>query len=741
MSWDIRLMSVLLSFVLAAVATLVVTDAIGIAAESDRIDEMISPDVFSLTEPDGRPIGEEDLETVRAMPGVADAAGQYPLEILLLQTSPYRFHIAPVTAGYLSIRGLRLRVGREAISDDECVLGFETARELLGRDSTDDDAIGAVVSVGASLQYRVVGILDAVPDYRRIDTIYDYYLFSTVPPDGRRSSELDMIWFRADDVEAARSAIDQSPALRALALRDHRSYFFFGWRLRSVIYFAVYAMVAVLCIVYAANYVALSLVSVERRHREVLIRRALGATRGRIAIATGLATAPWTIVGCSIAYTAVSLASATTPPVVASAVATGIPLVLSFGVGLLVSWVTARQVATATSFARSHSGRHMGHMGTAAGVALSICTALAISSIVLVESVARGTVVPMRKYLDEYSSVFVVDPESAALPALLPPPPLAVADAGALARDVLNLDSASAFVARRRRLVPAQVDVVVVASEAGFLRVNGVPVEGRDLTEQDVAAGSSVAVVGAGLAESLGLDVDQTIELWPDGEFSIVGRIRETTNTDVDTRVVVPITAIEEPTSLTHVSLMVRGRGDETAVAELEDDVRSYFGSKYAGYASVAITNRARSLRSDVYSTLVRWEDRIRQTAMSVFFLGLVGSLLLSTMQVMNDTYYLSIMRCFGARRWQVFAHIAVGQCARQLVGSAAAVALLFLVGSTTQFWVPAVQSVLSFRVSIDFTTGILVLGTLTATTLSVSAIPSLRAALVDPAVALRRFE
>lgn len=139
----VLLAGAVLSVVVGVASGRVVAALVETRDERAAVDRLLAPNVYSLLAADGGSLSVTLLDDIRELPGVDSVAGQWPLEVLLLQTSSYRHYIAPTTADYLSVRGLSLSAGREARADGECVIGQRAAEVLLEGGTTPEDWVGA----------------------------------------------------------------------------------------------------------------------------------------------------------------------------------------------------------------------------------------------------------------------------------------------------------------------------------------------------------------------------------------------------------------------------------------------------------------------------------------------------------------------------------------------------------------------------------------------------------------------
>ena len=241
-------------------------------------------------------LGYEDMDEIRALPGVADAA-------------PSKYLNAPVSAGteksnraaveasdehYLDVRNLKLAAGRNLSSVDRenkskvCVVGGAVARDLFGT----TDAVGRTIKLAGD-EFTVVGVLEEKGESMGLNTeglvLVPYQSAGTLGSDGKISTA----YVRAagdDAVQLAKGSVSDylgneqgiSPAMFSVNTQDE--ILGAGGTVNETMTLLLAGIASISLLVAGIGVMNVMLVSVAERVREIGIKKALGARRGDILI-------------------------------------------------------------------------------------------------------------------------------------------------------------------------------------------------------------------------------------------------------------------------------------------------------------------------------------------------------------------------------------------------------------------------------------------------------------------------
>ncbi|QQS46675.1 MAG: ABC transporter permease [Acidobacteriota bacterium] len=261
---------------------------------------------------EGRHEGDNDLgfsvreiEDLRARNrSLAELAEHHSMSFILYgDGDPERIQAGIVSANFFSVMGVRPMIGRDFLLADEAhgappvlLLSHEYWRRSHGGDK---GIVGKVFSMN-DRSHTVIGVLPPAPQYPNEN---DVYMPTSACPTrssaafiaNRRSRMMDLFGRLNPDIGPERSAVELKSIGEALRKQypesypENRSYQINTTLLRDALtrearptFLVLLGMAGLVLLLACANVANLTLAGVMRREREIALRSALGAGRGRL---------------------------------------------------------------------------------------------------------------------------------------------------------------------------------------------------------------------------------------------------------------------------------------------------------------------------------------------------------------------------------------------------------------------------------------------------------------------------
>jgi putative ABC transport system permease protein len=698
---------------------------------------------------------------------------------LTLGSEPERFNSAAITPGTLATLGIKPLIGREFVPE-EGVPGKQYAAVIIShrlwkdRLHSDRGVLGRVFKINGRMR-TVVGIM---PEGIRFPELADFWipLASDPKEDVRGARYLEVIarlrpGATLNDAKAELATI--SKTLEQEYPNDNKNIRFHPFSYfedlvddaRPPMIMLMAAVVFVLLIA-CANVANLMLARAIARQRELSLRSALGAGRGRIArqlfTESVLIAAFGGVLGVVIAYWSMDLCLSTIPIefpywmrfgidghalAFTAAIAVGSGLVFGLAPVLHIARVpiyeTLKEAGAQMSSGRGH--HRMRNALVIAEIALSLVllagAGLMIRSFLSMQNQSAGietdhvltgrVTLPVAVYADDASKrVFFQEmlPRIAALPG--------VTAASATANIPLgnNSWSRTVILPEKEQASSLEWPVVLYAPVVpGYFETMGIPLlAGRDFTSADAESARFVAIVNRSAARQLwpGKDpLGQRLRYESDTlrwrtVVGVVGDVRQAAS-DRDRVAQIYLPHAQEPVQT--LSLVIRTRGNPAALAT---PVRRLIQSRDPDLPFYEARTMNESIRYAI------WEPRLYAQLMGSFafialVIAVVGIYGVMAYNVAQRTQEIGIRMAMGAAR---------GTVLRMVIGQGMRLTAIGLgIGLAVAFGVTRLLASQLFGVSAsDPPTFLGVIVILAGSALLACWLPALRATRVDPMVALR---
>jgi putative ABC transport system permease protein len=744
---------------------------------------MIANDYLHLREAD---TGFASLTSWR---GVADCD--------LTEENPQRLACAEVERTFLYTFGVRPLIGREFTADEDRPNGPKVAIVSYGfwrsRFGGNPDALGKKISIDG-VPTEVVGVLPPgfeLPTLAHADLFVPQALAVTSYIPGQSSGMVRVFGRLKPGVrlerarETARPYIEDSIKINLppsrwkeaqVDIRSLRDFQIQDVRLASWVLFA--ATISILLIV-CANVANLMLARSASRQRELAVRAALGAGRGRL-IRQGLMESLLlsgfgAFAGCALAWTLLRIFKILAPtsiPRMEQATLDGRVFVFALGMAFVCGILFGIAPAAATPPEMLTGARVSGrsrnlprNLLSTAQVALSLIllssAGLFLRSLWNLQNVAPGlnaqqvvtadiTAGPHR-YPNAASRQQFFDDLASRLRALPGVSTVAVSDTVPPSGFVHSRPLTGLQVPGMPRVERGAGRIAASRSVSpGYFSALGIPVpQGRAFQEEDVTSKENIVVLSATLARYLFADqspVGRTIRLGPQSpEYTVIGVAADVKNNGIsataDPEYYLPRKKIMDPNAGRESSLVARA-------------LHQYDGEAFVIVRSAsrpeAVTGWIRTeiaaMDPSIPAVISPMEQRVRQNSERPRFSAALLSLFAIVGVMLAATGLYGLMSFLVARRTQeVGVRMALGatpaRIARLVLAHALRWALLGVaVGLAGSLAAARILRSLLFQVPANdpgLITG--AAGLLLAVTVAATLIPSLRAARVDPMLALRQ--